>query len=182
MNRDAANIRYHVDPLAYLRLIESMHITLAALPDAQAILDLQKVAFAKFPNYPDPQLQPVQEIEEQIRLGLVLKGVEDGVIVGSVRAYVSGEPGCLSCHIGRLIVHPAHARKGYGRQLMDELERRYAHVHSFQLFTGVADNQTTIDMYFRFGYSEVRRGYRGTEEEIFMQKMNTAYGQENPPG
>ncbi|MFZ6644939.1 GNAT family N-acetyltransferase [Undibacterium sp. TJN25] len=152
-----------------------MHITLAAPADAQAILDLQKLAFRKFPNYLDPQLQPVQEIAEQIEQGLVLKGVADGAIVGSVRAYVSGEPGQLSCHIGRLIVHPAHARKGYGRQLMEELERRYAYVHSFQLFTAVVGNQTTIDMYIRFGYSEVRRGYRGDEEEIFMQKMNAAY-------
>ena len=149
-----------------------MNITLAQVQDAQAILDLQKLAFSKFPKYLDPQLQTVQEVEHEITHKTVLKGIVDGSIVGSVRAYVSGVPDELNCHIGRLIVHPAHARKGYGRQLMDELERRFVHVQRFQLFTGVEGNQATIDMYIRFGYSETRRGYRGTEEEIFMEKIN----------
>lgn len=149
-----------------------MHITPANIQDAQSILDLQKLAFSKFPKYLDPQLQTVQEVEQQIMHNTVLVGTVDGEIVGSVRAYVSGAPDDTSCHIGRLIVHPAHARKGYGRQLMDELERRFAHVQRFQLFTGVEGNQTTIDMYSRFGYREVRRGYRGNEEEVFMEKIN----------
>jgi hypothetical protein len=79
----------------------------ASPEDAQAILDLQRLAYrSEAELYGDDKLPPLTETVEQIRAEfghrLILKAVDDGLIVGSVRAHQAGD----ACHIGRLIVHP----------------------------------------------------------------------------
>ncbi|HEX2068086.1 MAG TPA: hypothetical protein VHF08_05255 [Nitrososphaeraceae archaeon] len=86
-----------------------MKISRAVLEDAKTILQLQKRAYlseAKIYNdYGIPPLtQTLEEINQDFLQQVFLKAVEDGDIIGSVRAYL--DKGTV--FIGRLIVEPEH--------------------------------------------------------------------------
>jgi hypothetical protein len=85
-----------------------MLITQATAADAEETLALQKLAYqseaAIYQDYTIPPLtQTLAEIQAEFRRHHFLKAVTAGRIQGSVRAHM--EQG--TCHIGRLIVHPA---------------------------------------------------------------------------
>jgi ribosomal protein S18 acetylase RimI-like enzyme len=99
-----------------------MTIITATPEDAQASLDLQRLAYrSEALLYGDYKLPPLTETLDQVRAEfghrLVLKAVDDGLIVGSVRAHQEGD----TCYIGRLIVHPDRQGRGLGTALLSEV-------------------------------------------------------------
>src|SRR5689334_15241386 len=114
-----------------------VEIMQAQMEDAEAILALQKLAYqSEAALYNDQSLPPlrqtVDELRHEIAAQTVLKAVDEGRIVGSVRAYLKGD----ACHIGRLMTHPDFQGRGIGRALMGGIEACFPAAKRFELFTG----------------------------------------------
>ena len=129
-----------------------MLITHASIDDSAEILDLQKLAYqSEAALYDDFSLPPLTETiedwESHFTSRVVLKAVDQGRIIGSVRAYQDGK----TCHIGRLIVHPNDQRQGIGTQLMNQIEASFPAAEHFELFTGHR-SAIALHLYERLGY------------------------------
>jgi len=125
--------------------------------DAEEILDLQKAAYASEGClYKDFTLPPLTQTLDKIREGfdrqLFLKAVDDGEIVGSVRACTKES----TCYVGRLIVRPDHQDGGIGTRLMEEIEAFFPRAERFELFTGHR-SEKALHIYRKKGYSIFRR-------------------------
>lgn len=125
----------------------------AGIEDAKEILALQYLAYqqeaALYQDYTIPPLtQSLDELREEFISSVVLKAVENGVIIGSVRAVAHDGV----CHIGRLIVHPSRQRRGIGTQLMLAIERSFPQAACYELFTG-SRSTGNIALYTRMGYA-----------------------------
>jgi N-acetylglutamate synthase-like GNAT family acetyltransferase len=120
--------------------------------DLPEIQRLQRAAFREEAEYVrDTEIKPMTEtvegMKEELRTSLILIYVEDGRIVGSVRARMEGD----TCHINRLVVLPNHWSKGIGSALMREVESRFPDAKAFELFTR-ADHPRTRPFYAKHGY------------------------------
>ncbi len=151
-----------------------MRIEKASVEDAEEILALQKAAYASEASiYGDPDLPPLIQTLEEMRTDferqLVLKAVEEGEIVGSVRARMK-EGNCL---IGRLIVRPDRQDRGIGKRLMAEIESRFPEAERFRLFTGHRSAKA-LHIYEELGYREFRTEYLHEKLTlIYLEKPNT---------
>jgi len=149
-----------------------MNIELADVRDAGAILDLQKLAYQReadlYNDYTIPPLtQTLEEITADFGDQLFLKASIEGKIIGSVRGRLLQ----LTCYIGRLIVHPAHQRRGIGTALMDEIEKRFQGVERFELFTG-HKSEGNLRFYERLGYRPFRsEKVSETLELVYLEKI-----------
>ncbi len=128
-----------------------MTILPATRPDLPAILSLQSLAYQSeailLQNFSIPPLrQTLAELEAEFESRIILKAVENGEIIGSVRA--RQENG--TAYIGKLIVHPAHQRKGIGTQLLYAIEQA-APASRYELFTS-NKSEKNIRLYERVGY------------------------------
>lgn len=134
-------------------------ITKAAKEDLKAILKLQKLAYGKeakrYNDYSIPPLtQTVEEIESEYYTAVFLKLTEGNEIIGSIKGRKVND----TCHIGRLMVHPAYRGKGYGKKLIQELEKIFSRdkeVCCFELFTGELSSDN-ISLYKSLGYKELK--------------------------
>jgi ribosomal protein S18 acetylase RimI-like enzyme len=143
-----------------------MEIKRAVAGDLAEILALQKLCYQEnAARYNDFSMQPltqtVKEIEGEFKRGVMLKAVEGGKIIGSVRAYESKG----ACHIGKVIVHPDRQNLGIGAKLMAEIEASFPNVSRYELFTGHKDEKN-IYFYGKLGYKTVKTGV-----EMFGVKM-----------
>ncbi len=134
-----------------------MLITLASVDDSAAILDLQRLAYqTEAALYDDFSLPPLTETLEEWRSNfssrVVFKAVDQGRIVGSVRACQDGK----TCQIGRLVVHPDLQRRGIGTRLMKQIEASFETAERFELFTGHR-SETALRLYERLGYAIFKR-------------------------
>lgn len=136
-------------------------VTAAAPEDAGPIWSLQRAAYlTEAQLYGDPYLPPLTEGQEQVRAafdrGPVLKAVLEGRIVGAVRG-VAAERAFL---VNRLAVAPDVRRRGIGRALMAELERRAAAGHPelerFALAAGHG-SEDGLRFFRSLGYTEASR-------------------------
>jgi ribosomal protein S18 acetylase RimI-like enzyme len=150
-----------------------MLIEAANVKDAQAILDLQKLAYqseaAIWNDYTIPPLmQSLEEMEQDFQKQDVLKATLDGKIIGSVRGYIRDG----TCYIGRLIVHPDCQNRGIGTQLMKAIEGRFANANRYELFTGER-SERNIYLYQKLGY-QIFRSEQLTDRVIivYMEKHN----------
>lgn len=143
--------------------------------DAGAILALQKLAYQSEADlYQDytilPLTQTLEQITSEFEEQVFLKAVEDGRIVGSVRAHQDEG----TCYVGRLIVHPDAQGRGIGRQLMDAIEREFAEAARFELFTGHL-SERNIRFYQGLGYRCFRqRELSNNVSLVYMQKFAPA--------
>ena len=128
-----------------------MTILKAVQDDLQEILALQYLAYqseaALFGNKDIPPLkETIEELTEEFNKGTILKLVEDGKIIGSVRAYAKNG----TAYIGKLMVHPDHRCKGYGTLLLNEIEKCFPDCR-FELFTSTR-SEDNIRLYKKLGY------------------------------
>jgi ribosomal protein S18 acetylase RimI-like enzyme len=150
-----------------------MLVEKASIEDAEEILALQKAAYASEGRfYNDLSIPPLTQTLEEMRTDferqLVLKAVEEGEIVGSVRARMK-EGRCL---IGRLIVRPDRQGRGIGSRLMEEIEASFPQAESFRLFTGHR-SEKPLHIYEKMGYEEYRTEYLHEDLTlIYLEKSN----------
>lgn len=128
-----------------------MTVLKAEQKDLQEILELQYLAYqseaALFGNKVIPPLkETIEELTEEFNKGTILKLVEDGKIIGSVRAYAKNG----TAYIGKLMVHPDHRCKGYGTLLLNEIEKCFPDCR-FELFTSTR-SEDNIRLYQKLGY------------------------------
>jgi len=148
-----------------------MEILAASIEDGPEILTLQRLAYqSEAALYGDFSIPPLTEklVELQAEFGrqLILKAVEDGRIVGSVR----GREHEGTCYVGRLIVHPDHQSRGIGTALMYRLERLFPAAVRFELFTGHKSTRN-IRLYGRLGYRVLRtQAVSDRLALVFMEK------------
>ena len=127
-------------------------ISLADESDLQEILRLQYLAYqseaALFGSQDIPPLkQTPDEVLAEYHSGIILKMVLDGRIIGSVRAREQNG----TAYIGKLMVHPDFRGRGYGTQLLAEIEGRFPHKRR-ELFTSTR-SRDNIRMYQKAGYT-----------------------------
>ncbi len=143
--------------------------------DLSEILFIQKKAFLEVARQFSieettlpPLRQTYEEINSEFSESLFLKAVDNGKIVGSVRATGKDD----TCHIKRLVVLPEYQNRGIGTKLMREIEGSFQdQVQRYELFTGSRDERN------RHLYKKL--GYRIFKEEklnnaitfIFMEKV-----------
>lgn len=134
-----------------------MRIVPATLSDAEALLALQRRAYAEeAARYDDWSIPPLTEtlgaLQQAFATTTILKAVDGDVIVGSVR----GKDESGICRVGRLIVEPGRQRQGIGSQLLRAIERYFPDVRSFELFTG-EQSAGNLRLYERHGYMAIER-------------------------
>ena len=140
---------------AHKTYVESVYeepcISAAKREDLEEILQLQYLAYqseaALFKSRDIPPLkETLDEVIEEFEAGTVLKLVEEGKIIGSVRA--TEKDGTV--YIGKLMVHPTRQRRGYGRHLLEEIEKCYPGKR-YELFTSTRSIDN-ISLYQKCGY------------------------------
>ena len=96
------------------------------------------------------------------RSGHLYKLTENGLIIGGAILFPDGN----LLNIGRIFVNPDHHRKGYGIQMMQEIEAMFPEIRTFTLDTP-AWNIRTNTFYRKLGYTEVKRN----EEFVYYSKQ-----------
>ena len=129
----------------------------AVISDVQEILWLQKLSYLSEAHiYGDytipPLLQTLPEIKAEFHRRVFLKTTRQNLIVGSVRAYMSGD----TCCIRRLIVHPYVQNRGIGTFLMTAIERHFDYARRYELFTG-QNSEKNLYLYRKLGYEIFKR-------------------------
>ena len=150
--------------------INLVRIEKADRKDLEEILKLQYLAYqseaALFGNKDIPPLkQTIDEVIEEYEQGLILKMVDDSMIIGSIRAREADG----TVYIGKLMVHPDHRRKGYGRRLLEAIEGYYSGKR-YELFTSTK-SINNIRLYQNSGYKEFnRRIFKDDLIFVYMEK------------
>ncbi|HSJ55463.1 MAG TPA: GNAT family N-acetyltransferase [Anaerolineae bacterium] len=150
-----------------------MRVERAGAADAQAILDLQKLAYrqeaAIYDDYTiAPLHQTLAEMEGDLRQQVVLKVVVEGRIVGSVRATARDD----TCFVGRLIVHPDFQDRGIGTRLLAEIEAYFEGVRRYELFTGHR-SEKNLHLYDKVGYRPLcTRRLSDRLTLVYLEKTN----------
>ncbi|MBQ7534805.1 MAG: GNAT family N-acetyltransferase [Stomatobaculum sp.] len=144
----------------------------AEAEDLQEILELQYLAYqseaALFGSRDIPPLkQTLEEVISEYNQGIILKMPdEQNKIIGSVRARESQG----TVYIGKLMVHPGHRRKGYGKMLLLEIEKYFPNKR-YELFTSTR-SKDNIRLYEKIGYKMFDQ--RAVNDElifVYMEKM-----------
>jgi ribosomal protein S18 acetylase RimI-like enzyme len=134
-----------------------LEITRASQEDAEIILHLQMHAYLSgaeiYNDYSIPPLiQTLKEIRQDFSQQVFLNALEEGEIVGSVRAYL--ERG--TAYIGRLMVKPDFQNKGIGSRLMQAIEEHFRMADRYELFTRHRSARN-LYLYRKLGYREFKR-------------------------
>jgi uncharacterized repeat protein (TIGR04076 family) len=126
----------------------------AGMADLPVILEIQRACYAREaerarnPRIP-PMTQTLEELEDESARCVILKGVENGAVVGSVRASMDGS----TCRIGRLVVSPERRGEGRGSSLLRAIEAEFHGAERYELFTG-STSPDNIRLYERLGYRQ----------------------------
>jgi ribosomal protein S18 acetylase RimI-like enzyme len=148
-----------------------MEIVRADRRDAEAVLQLQRLAYASearlYNDWTIPPLrQTLAELLRDFETMTILKAVRNGRIVGSVRGRVVDG----ICEVGRLIVAPDCQRQGIGSALLQAIETACncaSEVAAFELFTGSL-SEGNLRLYRRHGYVPER-------ERVLSPQVTTVY-------
>ena len=145
-----------------------LHIECAIHDDAAEILALQKLAYqseaAIWNDYTIPPLtQTLENLQAQFADHIILKAVDNGEIIGSVRGKQEND----TCYIGRVIVHPDRQNRGIGSQLMAAIEAAFPTATRFELFTGQKSERNL--------YLYQKLGYRIFKEEPLNERVTLVY-------
>jgi GNAT superfamily N-acetyltransferase len=133
-----------------------MEIARAEKIDLPRILEIQRICYAREvertgdPDIP-PMVQTLADLEAESARCVILKGLEGGAIVASVRASMNAG----TCGIGRLVVLPEHRGAGRGSALLRAIEAEFPRAERYELFTGSA-SPDNIRLYERSGYRQFK--------------------------
>ncbi|MCL2196249.1 MAG: GNAT family N-acetyltransferase [Treponema sp.] len=97
-----------------------------------------------------PLTQTLEESIEEYHKSVVLKAVQAGEIIGSVRARAEGG----TVYIGKMMVHPDHQGNGLGKRLLSATENEFPGKH-FELYTA-AKSFRNLHFYKTAGYTPLR--------------------------
>ncbi len=150
----------------------NIYIKKAMKEDLSEILDLQYLAYQSEARLFDdedipPLKQTLVDVENEYQRGIILRALdEDGVIIGSVRAFCENE----TVYIGKLMVHPSKQGQGIGTQLLLEMEKQYPK-QRYELFTSTR-SEKNIALYQKLGY-KIFDEKQVTEELrfVYMEKV-----------
>lgn len=128
-----------------------MTIQKASREELQTILQLQYRAYESearlLNNWNIPPLkQTLAEVEAEWDKGVILKAVEDGKLLGSVRAWEMDG----TVYVGKLMVEPEFQGRGIGTKLLLEVEKVLPEKR-YELFTST-QSARNIALYQRCGY------------------------------
>ena len=128
----------------------------AHISDAEEILRLQYAAYqseaAIYNNYSiQPLTQTIEQAVEEFHESIVLKAVDGGKIIGSVRATEQKDG---SVYIGKLMVLPDYQNKGIGKRLLLEIEGKY-NGKRYWLTTG-NKSEKNLTLYEKLGYNRFK--------------------------
>ena len=128
-----------------------MTIEKVAREELQTILQLQYRAYESearlLNNWNIPPLkQTLAEVEAEWDKGVILKAVEDGKLLGSVRAWEMDG----TVYVGKLMVEPEFQGRGIGTKLLLEVEKVLPEKR-YELFTST-QSARNIALYQRCGY------------------------------
>ena len=147
-------------------------ITKSDLADMEEILQLQYLAYlseARIHNNfaIQPLTQTLEETIAEYHKCIILKAVQSGEIIGSVRAHVQGN----TAYIGKLMVHPEHRGKGLGRRLLAAIEAECPQKR-YELFTA-SKSDHNVRLYETSGYTRFREatGSAGVAF-VYMEKKS----------
>ena len=134
--------------------------------DLETILAIQKLAFRQEAElYNDFSIPPMTQTLEGIKADFsrktFLKASISGAIIGSVRGFQERS----TCFVERLIVRPDHQKRGFGKLLMESLEKAFPKAQRFELFTGDR-SAGNIRFYEKLGY----RIFKHEGILVFMEK------------
>lgn len=112
------------------------------------------------------------------RISEIYLGNRGDFLVGEVlgpRIVAMGGLRCVdddTAEMCRLRVHPEYQRRGYGAQILRDLERR-ARELGYSLLRGdtTAQQEAALELYRKFGWRELRRELRGTSVVIYIEKQ-----------
>ena len=116
--------------------------------DAEAVIELWFKC-----NLVVPSNNPRQDIERKLKVDreLFLLGILKGKVIASVMGGYEGHRGWINY----LAVDPAYRRNGYGRQIMEEVERRIHAKGCPKINLQVrASNDAVIRFYRSLGYED----------------------------
>jgi len=134
----------------------AIEIERAAESDMAEILSLQHLAYrseARLHNdfSIQPLTQTLAEVIAEFHKGTVIKAVEKGKIIGSVRAYEADG----TVYIGKLMVHPDYQGHGLGKRLLLAIEQSFPDRERFELYTSCKSDRN-LKLYETCGYSRFR--------------------------
>lgn len=124
-----------------------MEIRSFQLADEEAVISLWERC-----DLVRPWNDPRKDIERKLRVNpeLLLVGVLDGELVATAMVGYEGHRGWINY----LAVAPEHQRKGLGRMMMDEAERRLRELGCPKINLQVrSSNRDVIEFYQRIGFS-----------------------------
>jgi ribosomal protein S18 acetylase RimI-like enzyme len=123
-----------------------MEVRTFSLKDEPAVVALwQKCALVRPWNDPHLDIQRKMKVNPE----LFLVGVADGKIVAALMGGYEGHRGWINY----LAVDPAVQRKGYGRQIMAEIEKQLLALGCPKISLHVrAGNDSALSLYDRIGY------------------------------
>jgi ribosomal protein S18 acetylase RimI-like enzyme len=148
----------------------------ATFEDLEDILSLQKICYVSeaqiINNYSiQPLTQKLSDIQKEFESNIILKAVENGEIIGSVRAYEEGD----TCHIGKVIVRPDFQNKGIGSKLLADIEKTFSHCRRYELFTGLKSGKN-IYLYEKHGYKKFKtEKINDILSFVFLEKYTQNY-------
>jgi len=139
--------------------------------DLPQILAIQKRAYQQEAElYNDFSIQPLQQnlesTQKEWQAGTILKAMQDGRIIGSVRAHETDSV----CFIGKLIVEPSNQNNGIGRALLAAIEQHFSSAVRYELFTGHR-SEKNIALYKKCGYTAYKTEKATSNLQfVFLQK------------
>ena len=141
--------------------------------DADAMLAIQKRSFeAEARAVQDwdipPMTETLESVLEHIESACVLKAVDEGRVVGSIRGNFRG----TVCSIHRLSVDQAYRGNGLGSALLRAIEQAHPEASGFELTTNAA-MEANVRFYLRHGY-RVEAHVRYAETIMLVQMAKPA--------
>lgn len=143
-------------------------IVAATVADAEAILELQRIAYEseaiRYQNWKIPPLvETIDSVRRDIEQHVVLRAIVDGRLAGSVRGVVKNGV----CEVCRFSVDPALQRRGIGSALLSAIEREFPDIEAFELFTGNRSVEN-LRLYERHGYRVVPERTRVLSPDVSL--------------